>query len=365
MKASPLVLLSLGVLAGASPVPDSDTHQGRSEQGIEPRVQAAVNLAVAPNSAKTKARREKGALARRSRAVRRLRRAKQRKQRRDDDDYTDTDTNDNHDTDDDYSSCDEWTDDDGNCVAKPPAEQPPPPPAETHATVPQNDHDTDCDTDWSDEGEYERCKAKGLVTTAHQAAPTQPPPPPPQDDDYTSNPDEDTDCDTDWSDDGEHERCKAKLPATTVHQETQPTQPPPPPHDDDYTSNPDEDTDCDSDWSDDGEHERCRTKLPASATRFTQVALTTRHIAPTTAAVLDDTTDTDEDYYTDCDSNWSDDGEYERCRTKTISVTTTPAGAGGRPTGEPIIIENGANHGSVDQVAIIAGVVAAAAAFAI
>lgn len=460
MKASPLVLLSLGVLAGASPVPDSDAHHGRSEQSLEARVQADINLAVAPNGAKTsKARRERGALSRRSRPNRRLRRYKQRQQRRDDD--TDTDTN--HESDGEYSSCDEWNDDDGHCVSKhqPPPESPPP--AETQPAVPQNDHDTDCDTDWSDEGEYERCKAKGLVptthqeaqptspppppphdddytsnpdedtdcdtdwsddgeherckakglaTTAHPATPTSPPPTPPHDDDYTSNPDEDTDCDTDWSDDGEHERCKAKGLAPTTHQEAQPSQPPPPPQDDDYTSNPDSDTDCDSDWSDDGEHERCKAKLSATVkpvvtthaaaptpppqnehdtdcdtdwsddgeherckakgktlttTRFTQVAFTTRHVSPTTAAVLADDTSTDEDYYTDCDSDWSDDGEHERCRTKTISVTTTPSDSRVRPSEQPITVENGAglSHGGVNNVVLLAGMVAAAAAFAL
>lgn len=352
MKTTPLVLLSLGVLSSAGPVPE----------GIHPvREVAAVDtngLAARANGDSSASSRRKGrALGARNRRIRR----RQRQFRRDDD----------------------WTDDDDTTDDEQPA--PVPAPAPAPAPTPQEEqHWTDDDGHYTSCDEFpdnEQCSRPPRAHTTQSPAPvattrvntSQPTTKSLGHGHDTNNPDWETDCDSDWTDDGEHERCKTKtkiaptitatkkipsstvVPATTARSR------------DDDTDNPDYLTDCDSDWTDDGEHERCKTRTKTLGATPTKAL--TRVQAPDTtvsaaASLPTEDTDTDNpDYLTDCDSDWTDDGERERCRTKVVSVTPTATGSLTAPDNEPVEITNGAagHPKGVKHAVAMAGLTAAVA----
>lgn len=361
MKTTPLVLLSLGVLSSAGPAP-AGNNPAREVVAV-----GANGLTRANGDNSASSRRKSRALGARARRFR----SRQRRFRRDED----------------------WTDDDDNTDDEQPAPVPAPAPAPAPAPgQPQEEQDwTDHDGHYTSCDEFpdnERCFRSPHVQTTQSPAPvatTKVKAPQPTTKalghgDDTDNPDWETDCDSDWTDDGEHERCKTKtkiVPATTAMRKI-PTSTAVPittavpiasarshGHD---TDNPDYLTDCDSDWTDDGEHERCkaRTKslgatLPPAWTRV-EAPVTTLSAA---ASLPTGDTDTDNpDYLTDCDSDWTDDGEQERCRTRFVSVTPTATGSPIVPENQPAQVTNGAagQPEGVNHAAAVAGVVAAAAA---
>ncbi|RSL89520.1 hypothetical protein CEP52_014881 [Fusarium oligoseptatum] len=353
MKTTPLVLLSLGVLSSAGPVPE----------GIHPVSEITAvdthGLADRPNGDSSASSRRKGrALGARNRRTRR----RQRQFRRDDD----------------------WTDDDNTTDDEQPA--PVPAPAPTTDKPKEEQHWTDDDGHYTSCDEFpdnEQCFRPPHSHTTQSQSPVattrvnnlRPTTKPLGHGDDTDNPDWETDCDSDWTDDGEHERCKTKtkitptttamkripsstaVPVTTARSHDNDTDDP------DYTGM----TDCDTDWTDDGEHERCKTRTKTLGATPTK-ALTTFQTPDTTisaaASIPTEDTDTDNpDYLTDCDSDWTDDGERERCRTKVVSVTPTVSGSPIASDNDPVEITNGATSHpqGVEHAVAIAGLVAAVA----
>ncbi|KAL2670221.1 hypothetical protein Neosp_014688 [[Neocosmospora] mangrovei] len=357
MKTTPLVLLSLGVLSSAGPVPEG-IHPVREVAAVDTHGLARTNGYDSASS-----RRKGRTLGTRNRRTRR----RQRQFRRDDN----------------------WTDDDDTTDD----EQPTPVPAPAPAPAPTLSHPQE-EQHWTDDdGHYTSCdefpdneqcsRLPRAHTTQSQASvattsvnTSQPTTKPLGHGDDTDNPDWETDCDSDWTDDGEHERCKSKTkiaPATTAMKKTPSstavhvtTARSP----DDDTDNPDYLTDCDSDWTDDGEHERCRTRSKTPGATSTKAL--TRVQAPNTtlsaaASLPTEDTDTDNpDYLTDCDSDWTDDGERERCRTRVVSVTPTATGSPTAPDNEPVEITNGAaGHPQGTKHAVAMAGLVAAVAFAL
>ncbi|RMJ19143.1 hypothetical protein CDV36_001209 [Fusarium kuroshium] len=351
MKTTPLVLLSLGVLSSASPVPE----------GIHPVSEITAvdthGLADRPNGDSSASSRRKGrALGARNRRTRR----RQRQFRRDDD----------------------WTDDDNTTDDEQPA--PVPAPALTPDKPKEEQHWTDDDGHYTSCDEFpdnEQCFRPPHSHTTQSPSPVattrvnnlRPTTKPLGHGDDTDNPDWETDCDSDWTDDGEHERCKTKtkITPTTTAMKRNPSSTAVPvttarSHDND-TDDPDYMTDCDTDWTDDGEHERCKTRTKTLGATGTK-ALTTFQTPDTTisaaASIPTEDTDTDNpDYLTDCDSDWTDDGERERCRTKVVSVTPTVSGSPIAPDNDPVEITNGATSHpqGVEHAVAMAGLVAAVA----
>ncbi|KAJ4325071.1 hypothetical protein N0V84_003614 [Fusarium piperis] len=344
MKTTPLVLLSLGVLSRAGPVPEG-VHPIGEVSAVDANLVARAN-----GDSSARSRRKGRALGARNHRIRR----RQRQFRRDN--YW-TEDDDNTDDDGHYTSCDEFPDKE-KCLRSPHVQttQNPAPVATTSVKTSQpatkalghgNDTDnpdweTDCDTDWTDDGEYERCKAKtktAPATTAVEKIPT-----------------------------------STAIPVTTAVSITSARS---------YGTNignPDYLTDCDSDWTDDGEHERCKTRTKSlGATHTTALTRVNAQVTTTSWAASLPTGDTDTDnpdYLTDCDSDWTDDGERERCRTKFVSVaptattTATATGSSNTPdnepvqaTNEPVQATNGAAGQSegIKHAVAMAGIAAAAA----
>ncbi|RSL39436.1 hypothetical protein CEP54_016322 [Fusarium duplospermum] len=333
MKTTPLFLLSLGVLSSAGPVPE----------GIHPvhGVVAADThglVARAKGDSSASSRRKGRTLGARNRRTRR----RQRQFRRNDDWTDDNDT-----TDDEQPGP-------GPVPAPAPAPTPSQPQEEQHWTD-DDAHYTSCD-EFPDNEQCSRLprthitQSPELVATSRVNNP-RPTTEPLSHGDNTDNPDWETDCDSDWSDDGEHERCKTKtkiISTTTAIKKTPSSTSVPvttaQSHGND-TNNPDYLTDCDSDWSDDGEHERCKTRTKTRGATPTKAVTKVQASATVSAAASLPTEDTDTDnpdYLTDCDSDWTDDGERERCRTKVVSVTPTATGSANAPDSEPVEVTNGA-----------------------
>ncbi|KAM5352959.1 hypothetical protein ACJ41O_005681 [Fusarium nematophilum] len=356
MKPTPLVLLSLSVLAGAGPMPEGfHPIRDNAGQALVAAANAGEARSVLDSSGKSaNSRRKARVLGAQNRRARR----RQRRFRRDD----------------------EWTENDDTDTE----DEQQPAPVSTPAAAPKPDHGddgyyTDNDGHYTSCDEYperEKCTKrlhvqttqKPVPATTTRVKPAQPKPTTPNEPwTDTDNPDWETDCDSYLTDDGEYERCKTKtkVPAartTAVNKVPTATDQPvttAQPYQDD-TDNPDHLTDCDTDWSDDGEHERCKTKVGA-ITRTTVNNIPAPTI--TTARPYNDDTD-NPDYLTDCDSDWTDDGERERCRTKVVSVATTAADAAGTGApNEPVEVTNG-GAGQADGVkhaVAMAGLVAAAA----
>ncbi|KAM0429634.1 hypothetical protein ACHAPT_006239 [Fusarium lateritium] len=298
MKTTPLILLSLGVLASTGPVPEG-IHLAREVAAAD-----ANGLAARSSDDKSASSRRKGrALGARNRRIRR----RQRQFRRDDD-WTDGD-----DTDDEH-----------------PAPAPAPAPAATSAPTPGQQPQEE--QDWTDnDGHYtscdefpgnEHCSRRPHVQTTQKPAPVA--------------------------------TTEVKAPQPTTKALGQ--------------DGADWETDCDSDWTDDGEHERCKTKTrtktkitPITTTTAPKVTATTPTPVTTARPYGDDTDNAD--YLTDCDSDWSDEGERQRCTTRVVSVTPTATGSARASNDEPVQVTNaaagqpeGANHAIA-----IAGLAAAAA----
>ncbi|KAF4991464.1 hypothetical protein FDECE_14034 [Fusarium decemcellulare] len=298
---------------------------------------------------------------------------KKRHRVRRDDNWTEDDRDNNWTQDDDY-----YTDNPNKPApittpAPVPKPSAPPQPGHPHDDTDNDGHYTSCD-EWTDK---EACTRRHRAqTTRHLPGATtkvKPPKPTAPVDPYTDtdNPDWETDCDSNWSDEGEYERCKARASAsrTLTHNKPPKTTGAPVPkttyavYPNDDTDNPDHLTDCDSSWSDEGEYERCKART-ASIKRTTALTRTQTR-APAT------TTWSNQDYLTDCDSSWSDDGESQRCSTRVISVTQTTA-TDAEPTNtrsagsstEPDQVTTNSAAGQADSVRhaiIIAGLVAAGA----